>query len=74
VIRVHLSVGEVDNRVLRVDGPSAPSLLKVIFFGALEVALFSASLRFSRRSLRKIFSPVDPRCDAEFPPHPLQTR
>jgi hypothetical protein len=31
VIRVHLSVGEVDSRVLRVDGPSAPGLLKVIF-------------------------------------------
>jgi hypothetical protein len=31
VIRVHFSVEEVDNGVLRVDGPSAPSLLKVIF-------------------------------------------
>jgi hypothetical protein len=31
VIRVHFSVGEVDSGVLRVDGPSAPSLLKVIF-------------------------------------------
>jgi hypothetical protein len=31
VIRVHFSVGEVDNGVLRVDRPSAPSLLKVIF-------------------------------------------
>jgi hypothetical protein len=31
VIRVHFSVGEVDNGVLRVYGPSAPSLLKVIF-------------------------------------------
>jgi hypothetical protein len=32
VIRVHSSVGEVDNGVLQVDEPSAPSLLKVIFF------------------------------------------
>jgi hypothetical protein len=31
VIRVHFSVGDVDSGVLRVDGPSAPSLLKVIF-------------------------------------------
>jgi hypothetical protein len=31
VIRVHLSVGEVDSGVLRVDRPLAPSLLKVIF-------------------------------------------
>jgi hypothetical protein len=31
VIRVHFSVGEVDSGVLQVDGPSAPSLLKVIF-------------------------------------------
>jgi hypothetical protein len=31
VIRVHFSVGEVDIGVLQVDGPSAPSLLKVIF-------------------------------------------
>jgi hypothetical protein len=31
VIRVHSSVGEVDSGVLRVDEPSAPSLLKVIF-------------------------------------------
>jgi hypothetical protein len=31
VIYVHFSVGEVDSSVLRVDGPSAPSLLKVIF-------------------------------------------
>jgi hypothetical protein len=31
VIRVHRSVGEVDSGVLRVDGPPAPSLLKVIF-------------------------------------------
>jgi hypothetical protein len=31
VIRVHFSIGEVDSRVLRVDGPSAPSLLKVVF-------------------------------------------
>jgi hypothetical protein len=30
VIRVHSSVGEVDSGVLRVDGPSAPSLLKVV--------------------------------------------
>jgi hypothetical protein len=31
VIRVHFSVGEVDSRVLQVDGPSAPDSLKVIF-------------------------------------------
>jgi hypothetical protein len=31
VIHVHFSVGEVDSGVLLVDGPSAPSLLKVIF-------------------------------------------
>jgi hypothetical protein len=31
VIRVHSSIGEVDSGVLRVDEPSAPSLLKVIF-------------------------------------------
>jgi hypothetical protein len=31
VIHVHFFVGEVDNGVLRVDGPSAPSLLKVNF-------------------------------------------
>jgi hypothetical protein len=31
VIRVHSYVGEVDNGVLRVDEPSAPGLLKVIF-------------------------------------------
>jgi hypothetical protein len=30
VIRVHSSVGELDSGVLRVDEPSAPSLLKVI--------------------------------------------
>jgi hypothetical protein len=31
VIHVHFYVGEVDSGVLWVDGPSAPSLLKVIF-------------------------------------------
>jgi hypothetical protein len=31
VIRVHFSIGEVDSGVLWADGPSAPSLLKVIF-------------------------------------------
>jgi hypothetical protein len=31
VIRIHFSVEEVDGGVLRVDGPSAPSLLKVVF-------------------------------------------
>jgi hypothetical protein len=31
MIRVHFSAGEMDSGVLRVDGPSAPSLLKVIF-------------------------------------------
>jgi hypothetical protein len=30
VIRVHSSIGEVDSGVLRVDEPSAPTLLKVI--------------------------------------------
>jgi hypothetical protein len=44
------------------------------FFGALGVAPFPAFPRFSRRFLRKIFSPSDPQCDAEFPPHPLQMR
>ena len=31
MIPVHFSVGEVDSGVLRVDGPSVPSLMKVIF-------------------------------------------
>jgi hypothetical protein len=74
VIRVHSFVGEVDNGVLRAEGPSAPILLEVIFLGALEVAPFPASPRFSRRFLRKAFSLADPRGDAEFPPHPLQMR
>jgi hypothetical protein len=74
VIHVHSLVGEVDRGVLRAEGPSAPSLLKVIFFGVLEVALFPASPQFSRRFLRKAFSLADPRGDAEFPPHPLQMR
>jgi hypothetical protein len=30
--RVHSLVGEVDSEVLRAEGPSAPSLLEVIFF------------------------------------------
>jgi hypothetical protein len=30
VIYVHFFVGEVDSGVLRADGPSAPSLLKVV--------------------------------------------
>jgi hypothetical protein len=74
VIRVHSPIGEVDNGVLRVDGPWAPSLLKVIFSGALEVVPFPALPRFSRRFLRKILSPVDPQSDAELPPHLLQMR
>ena len=31
MIHVHFSVGEVDSGVLQVDGPSTPSLLRVIF-------------------------------------------
>jgi hypothetical protein len=41
VIRVHSLVGEVDNGVLRVEGPSAPSLPKVIFFRSTGGCAFS---------------------------------
>jgi hypothetical protein len=74
VICVHSFVGEVDSGVLRVSGPSAPGLLKTVFFGALEVALFPASPRYFRRLLKETSSLADPRCDVEFLPHPLQMR
>jgi hypothetical protein len=70
-ICVHSFIGEVDSGVLRVSGPSAPVLLKAIFFGALEVALFPASPRYSRRLLEETSSLADLRCDVEFLPHPL---
>jgi hypothetical protein len=41
VICVHSSVGEVDNGVLRAEGPSTPSLLKVIFFRRTGGCTFS---------------------------------
>jgi hypothetical protein len=41
VVRVHFFVGEVDNGVLRVDGPSAPSLLKVVFARSAGGCAFS---------------------------------
>jgi hypothetical protein len=41
VIHVHFSVGEVDSGVLRVDGPSAPSLPKVNFFQSAGGCAFS---------------------------------
>jgi hypothetical protein len=41
VICVHSPVGEVDNGVLRVDEPWAPSLLKVIFFRCVGGCAFS---------------------------------
>jgi hypothetical protein len=41
VIHVHFFVGEVDNGVLRVDGPSAPSLLKVVFAQSAGGCAFS---------------------------------
>jgi hypothetical protein len=41
VISVHFSVGEVDSGVLRVDGPSAPSLLKVVFARSAGGCAFS---------------------------------
>jgi hypothetical protein len=41
VIRVHFSLGEVDSGVLRVDGPSAPSLLKVNFSRSAGGCAFS---------------------------------
>jgi hypothetical protein len=48
VIRVHSLVGEVDNGVLRAKGPSAPSLLEVIFFrSAGGCAFFCLVLIFS---------------------------
>jgi hypothetical protein len=41
VICVHSSVEEVDSGVLRAEGPSAPSLLKVIFFQSTGGCAFS---------------------------------
>jgi hypothetical protein len=41
MICVHSSVGEVDSGVLRAEGPSAPSLLKVIFFRSTGGCAFS---------------------------------
>jgi hypothetical protein len=41
VIRVHFSAGEVDNGVLWVDGPSAPSLLKMNFSRSTGGCAFS---------------------------------
>ena len=41
MIRVHFSVEEVDSGVLRVDGPSAPSLLKVVFSRSAGGCAFS---------------------------------
>ena len=69
VIRVHSSVGEVDNGVLRVDEPSAPSLLKVIFSWGAGGCAFPCFAPILLEIFEDDFSPVDPRCDAEFPPH-----
>jgi hypothetical protein len=41
VIRVHSLIGEVDSGVLRAEGPSAPSLLEVIFFRSARGCAFS---------------------------------
>jgi hypothetical protein len=41
VICVHSLVGEVDSRVLRAEGPSAPILLEVIFFRSAGGCAFS---------------------------------
>jgi hypothetical protein len=41
VIYVHASIGEVDSGVLWVDGPSAPSLLKVVFSRSVGGCTFS---------------------------------
>jgi hypothetical protein len=41
VICVHSSIGEVASGVLRAEGPSAPSLLKVIFFRSTGGCTFS---------------------------------
>jgi hypothetical protein len=41
VICVHLSIEEVDNGVLRVDGPSAPGLQEVIFARSAGGCAFS---------------------------------
>jgi hypothetical protein len=41
VIRVHFFVGEVDSGVLRVDGPLAPSLLKVVLARSAGGCAFS---------------------------------
>jgi hypothetical protein len=73
-ICVHSFVGEVDSGVLWVSRLSAPSLLKAIFFGALEVALFPALLRYFRRLPEEISSLADLQCDVEFLPHRLRMR
>jgi hypothetical protein len=41
VIRAHSSVGEVDNGVLRVDGPLVLGLLKAVFFRSAGGCAFS---------------------------------
>ena len=41
MIRVHSLVGEVDSGVLRAEGPSAPSLLKVVFAQSAGGCTFS---------------------------------
>jgi hypothetical protein len=41
VIRVHSLIGEADSGVLRAEGPSAPSLLEVIFFRSAGGCAFS---------------------------------
>jgi hypothetical protein len=45
-----------------------------LFFGALEVALFPSSSRFSRSVLGRTSSLADRRCGVEFPFHLLWTR
>jgi hypothetical protein len=45
-ICVHSFVGEVDNGVLRVSGPSVPGLLKAIFFRSVEGCVSSIFSEF----------------------------
>jgi hypothetical protein len=59
-------VDEVDNGVLRVNEFSVLACRRESLPGALEVALFAASFRFSQRFSGKASSPVDPLYDAEF--------
>jgi Ca2+/H+ antiporter len=73
-ICVHSFVGEVDSGVFRVSGPSVLGLLKAIFFGALEVALFPSLLRYSRSLLGETSYLADLRCDVEFLLHLLWMR